>query len=111
MNHAAQPPVRLDERDGTIIIDAPFNPDLNQALKDANGGRSTWDRNARVHRLTPRAATTLPALAERFGLEVSDQARAAITAETGQAGPQPRRRVGVRGRPGAGARAWPPGWR
>ena len=66
----------------TIIIDAPFNPDLNQALKDANHGRSTWDRNARVHRLTPRAATALPELAQRFGLEISEQAREAITTET-----------------------------
>ena len=83
-DHAARPPVRLDERDGTIIVDAPFSPDLNQALKDANGGRSTWDRNARVHRLTPRAAAGLPALAERFGLEISVQARAAITADLGR---------------------------
>ena len=80
--HATLPPVRLDDRNQTIIIDAPFNPDLNQALKDANHGRSTWDRNARVHRLTPRAATTLPELAQRFGLEISEQAREAITAET-----------------------------
>ena len=80
--HATLPPVRLDDRNRTIIIDAPFNPDLNQALKDANHGRSTWDRNARVHRLTPRAATALPALAQRFGLELSEQAREAITAET-----------------------------
>ena len=50
---ASLPPVRLDDRNQTIIIDAPFNPDLNQALKDANHGRSTWDRNARVHRLPP----------------------------------------------------------
>ena len=79
---ATLPPVRLDDRNQTIIIDAPFNPDLNQALKDANHGRSTWDRNARVHRLTPRAATALPELAQRFGLEISEQAREAITAET-----------------------------
>jgi Bifunctional DNA primase/polymerase, N-terminal/SNF2-related domain/YspA, cpYpsA-related SLOG family len=79
---ATLPPVRLDDRSQTIIIDAPFNPDLNQALKDANHGRSTWDRNARVHRLTLRAATALPALAERFGLEISEQAREAITGET-----------------------------
>ena len=79
---ASLPPVRLDDRNRTIIIDAPFNPDLNQALKDANHGRSTWDRNARVHRLTPRAATALPELAQRFGLEISEQAREAITAET-----------------------------
>ena len=79
---ASLPPVRLDDRNQTIIIDAPFNPDLNQALKDANHGRSTWDRNARVHRLAPRAATALPALAQRFGLEISEQAREAITAET-----------------------------
>ncbi len=80
--HAPLPSVRLDDRNQTIIIDAPFNPDLNQALKDANHGRSTWDRNARVHRLTPRAATALPELAQRFGLETSEQAREAITAET-----------------------------
>jgi hypothetical protein len=79
---AVPPPVRLDTRNGTIIIDAPFNPDLTQALKDANHGRSTWDRNARVHRLTPRAATALPELALRFGLQISEQAREAITAET-----------------------------
>ena len=79
---ATLPPVRLDDRNQTIIIDAPFNPDLNQALKDANHGRSTWDRNARVHRLAPRAATALPELAQRFGLEISEQAREAITAET-----------------------------
>ena len=79
---ASLPPVRLDDRNQTIIIDAPFNPDLNQALKDANHGRSTWDRNARVHRLAPRAATALPELAQRFGLEISEQAREAITAET-----------------------------
>ena len=80
--HATMPPVRLDTRNQTVIIDAPFNPELNQALKDANLGRSTWDRNARVHWLTPRAATALPALAERFGLEISEQAREVITAET-----------------------------
>jgi Bifunctional DNA primase/polymerase, N-terminal/SNF2-related domain/YspA, cpYpsA-related SLOG family len=80
--HSTPPPVRLDDRNRTIIIDAPFNPELNQALKDANHGRSTWDRNARVHRLTPRAATALPDLAQRFGLEISEQAREVITAET-----------------------------
>lgn len=79
---ASLPPVRLDDRNQTIIIDAPFSPDLNQALKDANGGRSTWDRNTRVHRLTPRAATALPELAQRFSLQISEQARDAITAET-----------------------------
>ena len=79
--HAALPQIRADD-DGTIIIDAPFNPGLNQALKDANGGRSTWDRAAKVHRLRARAARELPALADRFGLRVGDQARAAITAET-----------------------------
>jgi hypothetical protein len=79
--HAPPPPIRLDEANQTIIIDAPFSPDLNQALKDASYGRSTWDRNSRVHRLTPRAATTLPELAQRFGLEISEQAREAITAE------------------------------
>jgi hypothetical protein len=82
--HAALPQVRLDEHDGTIIIDAPFSPDLTEALKDANDGRSTWDRTAKVHRLHARAAGDLPALAERFGLRVGDQARAAITAETGR---------------------------
>jgi hypothetical protein len=82
--HAALPQIRAD--DGAIIIDAPFNPDLNQALKDANGGRSTWDRAAKVHRLRARAALDLPALAGRFGLRVSDQARAAITAESQQQG-------------------------
>jgi hypothetical protein len=80
--HATLPPVRPDDRNRTIIIDAPFNPDFNQALKDANNGRSTWDRNARVHRLTARAATALPALAQRFGLELSEQALEAIAAET-----------------------------
>jgi hypothetical protein len=80
----ALPEIRLDEHDGTVVIDAPFNPGLNQALKDANGGRSTWDRAAKVHRLHVRAAGDLPALAERFGLRVSDQVRAAIAAETGQ---------------------------
>ncbi len=80
--HATLPPVRLDDRNQTIIIDAQFNPDLNQTLKDANHGRSTWDRNARVHRLTPRVAAALPELAEQFGLKISDQAREAITAET-----------------------------
>jgi hypothetical protein len=79
--HAPPPPIRLDEANQTIIIDAPFSPDLSQALKDASYGRSTWDRNSRVHRLTPRAATTLPELARRFGLEISEQAREAITAE------------------------------
>jgi hypothetical protein len=78
----AVPEIRLDEHDGTIIIDAPFNPDLNQALKDANGGRSTWDRAAKVHRVHARAAADLPALAERLGLRAGDQARAAIAAET-----------------------------
>jgi SNF2-related domain len=80
--HATLPPIRLDDQNQTIIIDTPFNPDLNQALKDANHGRSTWDRNARVHRLTLRAATALPALVERFVLEIGEQAREAITAET-----------------------------
>jgi len=82
--HAALPQIRLDERDGSVIIDAPFNPDLTQALKDANGGRSTWDRTARVHRLPARAAADLPALAARSGLRVADQAHAAIAAETGR---------------------------
>jgi Bifunctional DNA primase/polymerase, N-terminal/SNF2-related domain len=76
------PEIRLDEHDGTIIIDAPFNPDLNQALKDANGGRSTWDRAAKVHRLGARAAAELPALAERLGLRVGDEVHAVIAAET-----------------------------
>jgi hypothetical protein len=79
---APPPPVRLDDQNGTIIIDAPLDPDLHQALKDANHGRSTWDRTARVHWLALRAATALPALAQRFGLQISEQARDAIAAET-----------------------------
>ena len=81
---AAQPQVRLDDRDGTMIIDATFDPALTDALKQANDGQSTWDRTAGVHRLPVRSAVGLPGLAERFGLRVSDQARAAITQQQGE---------------------------
>ena len=67
---------------GQVVIAAEYNPALNDALKTLNGGRSTWDRSARVHRL-PRPPRPWPGagIAAEFGLTVSDDARAAIETE------------------------------
>lgn len=64
----------------SIAIDAPYDPDLTAALKELNGGNSTWDAADGLHRLPLRCATRLPEIAEQFSLRISDQARAHITA-------------------------------
>jgi len=69
---AAEPQVRLDERDGTIIIDASLGASLYQEVKELNG---TWDRAARVHRVAAHHAQVLANLAEQNGLRISDQVR------------------------------------
>ena len=53
---AAQPQVRLDERDGTIIIDASLDPALYERVKELDG---RWDRAARVHRVPGHHAPEL----------------------------------------------------
>jgi hypothetical protein len=78
---AAQPEVRTDQA-GRVVLSAPFDPRLNQALRALNGGRSTWDAQARVHRLpVHRDPAGVLALAGQFGLRVSEDARAAAEAE------------------------------
>jgi superfamily II DNA or RNA helicase/tetratricopeptide (TPR) repeat protein len=81
---AARPDVYLD-RSGRIVISAVFNPALNDALKKLNGGRSTWDQRARVHRPpVHRDPGRVLAIAEEFSLSVSEEARAAIETEQAQ---------------------------
>src|SRR5215470_3988849 len=46
----AAPPHVYTDPAGRVVIAAAFNPQLNEALKALNAGRSTWDRAARVHR-------------------------------------------------------------
>ena len=69
---AAQPQVRLDEHDGTIIIDASLDASVYEKVKDL-GGR--WDRAARVHRVPGHHAPALASLAGQHGLRISDQVR------------------------------------
>ena len=69
---AAQPQVRLDERDATIIIDASLNPALYERVKELDG---RWDRAARVHRVPGHHAPALADLAGQHGLRISDQVR------------------------------------
>jgi len=69
---AAQPQVRLDEHDGTIIIDASLDTSVYEKVKDL-GGR--WDRAARVHRVPGHHAPALASLAGQHGLRISDQVR------------------------------------
>jgi hypothetical protein len=79
---ATRPNVHTDQA-GQVVISAEFNPRLNDALKKLNGGRSTWDPRARVHRPPiHRDPGRVLAVAEEFGLTVGDDARAAIEAET-----------------------------
>jgi tetratricopeptide (TPR) repeat protein len=77
----AQPNIYTDKA-GRVVISAEYNPRLNEMLKAFNGGRSTWDARARVHRppLHANPAEILD-IAAHFDLTVSDDARAAIEAE------------------------------
>jgi hypothetical protein len=78
----ARPEVYADKA-GRVVIDADYNPRLNEALKELNGGRSTWDSRARVHRPpVHRDPARVLAIAEKFGLSVGDDARAVISTET-----------------------------
>ena len=65
---AVQPQVRLDEPDGTIIIDASLGPALYEKVREL-GGR--WDRAARVHRVPGHHAPELTRLADEHGLRIS----------------------------------------
>src|SRR5215831_5785370 len=79
---AARPNVYTDAT-GRVVITAEYNPALNEALKKLNGGRSTWDRSARVHRPPiHRDPGKVLEIAAEFGLTVGEDARAAIEAET-----------------------------
>ncbi len=78
---AARPNVYADSP-GQVVIRAGYDPRLNDALKELNGGRSTWDRQARVHRPPLRRDPgQVLAIAAEFGLTVGEDARAAIEAE------------------------------
>src|SRR5262249_30774017 len=78
---AARPNVCTDAA-GRVVITADYNPRLNDALKAMNGGRSTWDRAARVHRPPiHRDPGRVLEITEQFGLTVGEDARAAIEAE------------------------------
>jgi DNA polymerase-1 len=81
---AARPDVYTDPA-GRVVIKAEYDRRLNEALKELNGGRSTWDRGARVH-VPPvhRDPGRVLAIAEEFGLAVGEDARAAITGEQGR---------------------------
>src|SRR5262249_51374831 len=79
---AARPHVYTDPA-GRVVIAAEFNPALTEALKALNGGRSTWDRAAHVHRPPiDRDPGRGVEIAEQCGLTVGQDARAAIEAET-----------------------------
>jgi SNF2-related domain len=69
---AAGPQVRLDEHDGTIVIDASLDASVCEQVRDL-GGR--WDRAARVHRVPGHHAPALASLAGRHGLRIRDQVR------------------------------------
>lgn len=83
--------VTCDPQQSTVlVIDADYDPQLNEALRAINGG-STWSRTDRVHRIA--AAAGPAALLELFtaqGLRMSDQAQAILSATatvpTGQGG-------------------------
>jgi Bifunctional DNA primase/polymerase, N-terminal/SNF2-related domain len=78
---ATRPNVYTDQA-GQVVISAEYDPRLNEALKNLNGGRSTWDPRARVHRPpVHRDPSGVLAVAEQFGLSVGDDARTAIEAE------------------------------
>jgi hypothetical protein len=78
---AAGPNVHTDPA-GRVVIAAEYNPRLNEALKTLNGGRSTWDRGARLHRPPiHRDPATVLEIAAEHGLTVGDDARAVIEAE------------------------------
>jgi SNF2-related domain/Bifunctional DNA primase/polymerase, N-terminal len=81
---AARPDVYTDKA-GRVVIKADYDARLNEALKELNGGRSTWDRRARVH-VAPvhRDPGRVLAIADEFGLTVGEDARAAITDEHGR---------------------------
>lgn len=81
---AARPNVYTDPA-GRVVIRAEYDPRLNEALKQLNGGRSTWDRTARVH-VAPvhRDPARVLAITGEFGLTVGEDARAAITGEQGR---------------------------
>ena len=71
-DRAVQPQVRLDEQDGTIIIDASLDAALYERVKDLSG---RWDRAAKVHRVPGHHAPALADLAGQHGLRISDQVR------------------------------------
>lgn len=77
----ARPDVYTDQV-GRVVIKAEYDPRLNEALKELNGGRSTWDRRARVH-VAPVHGDPgrVLAITDEFGLTVGQDARAAITGE------------------------------
>jgi hypothetical protein len=78
---AARPNVHTDQA-GRVVITAAYDPRLNEALKALNGGRSTWDSRARVHRPPiHRDPGRVLEIAVESGLAVGDDARVAIEAE------------------------------
>ena len=63
----------------SVVIDTDYNPGLNEALKELNGGKSTWDHASGVHRLPLRCVTGLPEVAERYSLRIGADVSALIT--------------------------------
>jgi hypothetical protein len=78
---AARPDVHTDQQ-ARVVISARYDLRLNEALKKLNGGRSTWDSRARVHRPpVHRDPGRVLAIAAEFGLTVGEEARSAVEAE------------------------------
>lgn len=83
-NPTAPAPVRPDAavEHGRIVVRAPFDEALNDALRAYNGDRSTWDKGLHAH--VPPAHYDPAALARLFAahkLTVSDGARELLDAE------------------------------
>ena len=104
---AAQPQVRLDEQDGTIIIDASLNPALYEASRNY-GGR--WDRSRQG---APAPRPSRPGTCAHWPTS-SGCGSATRPASSPRDSARQRRTAGQRARsrrtrcrsPG-----WPPGWR
>lgn len=81
---AARPSITVTKR-GALILDKDWDSDtriLNAALRELNNGRSTWDREAGVHRLPLRRNPAgLQKLIKEFALTMSDEARELINGE------------------------------
>lgn len=78
---AARPDITVNDK-GKVILDKAWDSGtraMNDALKEHNGGRSTWDRELRVHKLNHRKNPgRLMELIAEFKLTLSDDARQLI---------------------------------